>query len=177
MNKTRSNKLFFCEHLFDRENVIYEIRNGFSISNKSGKGLEIFLKESASIEEESNCNRTYVVRDNNTEEIAAYFSLKAGLFSIEADMSENSDDIVSGFDTAPGIELAELYKLNMDEFKKKYPEVKKLDEELLKLRYDAEEKFRESTVEQAKKERQKIIEEEEKGNKNNQNNKKDEKKK
>ena len=75
-----------------------------------------------------------------------------------------------------GIELAELYKLNMDEFKKKYPEVKKLDEELLKLRYDAEEKFRESTVEQAKKERQKIIEEEEKGNKNNQNNKKDEKK-
>ena len=75
-----------------------------------------------------------------------------------------------------GIELTELYKLNMDEFKKKYPEVKKLDEELLKLRYDAEEKFRESTVEQAKKERQKIIEEEEKGNKNNQNNKKDEKK-
>ena len=108
MNKTRSNKLFFCENLFDRENVIYEIRNGFSISNKSGKGLEIFLKESASTEEESNCNRTYVVRDNNTEEIAAYFSLKAGLFSIEADMSENSDDIVSGFDTAPGIELAEF---------------------------------------------------------------------
>ena len=70
--------------------------------------MEIFLKESASTEEESNCNRTYVVRDNNTEEIAAYFSLKAGLFSIEADMSENSDDIVSGFDTAPGIELAEF---------------------------------------------------------------------
>ena len=70
-----------------------------------------------------------------------------------------------------GIELSELYKISMDEFKNKYPEVKKLNEDLLKLRYDAEEKFRAETVKQAQEGRKKIIEEEEakKNNKKNEN--------
>ena len=65
-----------------------------------------------------------------------------------------------------GIERAELYQLNMDEFKKKYPEVKNLSDELIKLRYDAEEKFRNETIKQAQEERNKIINENEKNKKN-----------
>ena len=61
-----------------------------------------------------------------------------------------------------GIEISELYQLNMDEFKKKYPEVKNLSDDLIQLRYDAEEKFRNDTIKQAKEERNKIIEENEK---------------
>ena len=65
-----------------------------------------------------------------------------------------------------GIERAELYQLSMDEFKKKYPEVKNLSDELIKLRYDAEEKFRNETIKQAQEERNKIINENEKNKKN-----------
>ena len=61
-----------------------------------------------------------------------------------------------------GIEPNELYILTMDEFKQKYPEVRSLNQELLKYRYDAEEKFRKETLEQVKEERNKIIEKENK---------------
>ena len=76
-----------------------------------------------------------------------------------------------------GIEPSELYKLNKEEFKKKYPEVKKLDQDLFDYRYEAEENFRNKTIEDVKKERDRIIEEENK-NKENQDsnqNKKNEK--
>ena len=66
-----------------------------------------------------------------------------------------------------GVEISELYQLNMDDFKKKYPEVKNLSEDLIKLRYEAEEKFRNDTIKQAKEERNKIIEENEKEKNNN----------
>ena len=58
-----------------------------------------------------------------------------------------------------GIEPSELYKLNMDEFNKKYPEVKRLSQDLVKYRYEGEEKFRNETIEDVKKERERIIEE------------------
>ena len=61
-----------------------------------------------------------------------------------------------------GIEPSELYKLNTEEFKKKYPEVKQLSQELFQYRYEAEEKFRNETIEAVKKEREKIIENENK---------------
>ena len=76
-----------------------------------------------------------------------------------------------------GVEPKELYKLNVNEFKKKYPEVKKLDKELFQLRYDAEEKFRNDTIEQVKKERQEIIESENKKKEEEENKKKEEEKK
>ena len=69
-----------------------------------------------------------------------------------------------------GIELSELYQLNMDDFKKKYPEVRYLKDDLIKMRYEAEEKFRNETIKQVKEERKKIIEEEN----NNKNDEKEE---
>ena len=59
-----------------------------------------------------------------------------------------------------GIEISELYKISMDDFKQKYPDVRYLDKELLELRYKGENDFRKKTAEQAKEERNKIIEEE-----------------
>ena len=61
-----------------------------------------------------------------------------------------------------GVDPTELYQLNMNEFKKKYPEVKGLDKDLLKFRYESEEKFRKETINQVKEERKIIIESENK---------------
>ena len=57
-----------------------------------------------------------------------------------------------------GVEPSELFQLSLEEYKKKFPEVIGLSEKLLKYRYDAEEKFRNETVEQVKQMRKKIIE-------------------
>ena len=80
-----------------------------------------------------------------------------------------------------GIEISELYKISMDDFKQKYPDVRYLDKELLELRYKGENDFRKKTAEQAKEERNKIIEEEKNkkneekdGDKNNEEQNKDE---
>ena len=52
--------------------------------------------------------RTYLVRDVMTNECAAFFSLKAGLISINEKKSDSSEDNeeINEFDTLPGIELA-----------------------------------------------------------------------
>ena len=56
--------------------------------------------------------RTYLVRDNVTDECVGYFSLKAGLISmneieVEIEDSETGEHkIVREFDTLPGVELA-----------------------------------------------------------------------
>ena len=59
-----------------------------------------------------------------------------------------------------GIEPLELYKLSANDFKKKYPEVKQLSQDLFEYRYDCEEQFRNETIEKVKKERKAIIEQE-----------------
>ena len=61
-----------------------------------------------------------------------------------------------------GVEPNELYKLTKEKFKEKYPELINMNEKLIQIRYDAEEKFREETIKQVKEARTKIIEEEEK---------------
>ena len=61
-----------------------------------------------------------------------------------------------------GVEPSELYKLTLDQYKSKHPEVIGLTEKILQYRYDAEEKFRNDTIEQVKKMRQNIIQTKEK---------------
>ena len=61
-----------------------------------------------------------------------------------------------------GVEPSELYQLTLDQYKKKYPEVVGLSEKILKYRYEAEEKYRNDTIEQVKSMRNKIIQEKEK---------------
>ena len=106
--KVISNEYFYCEHLFERNDIIEELKKDFSIDHESGKGLEIYLKEHSWFDEIYNENRTYIVRDNKTDELVGYFSLKAGLFSIMEKTSLTLDGKTVEFETLPGIELAEF---------------------------------------------------------------------
>ena len=58
--------------------------------------------------------RTYIIRQNKTDECAGYFSLKAGLISLR----ETEMDGEIEFDTLPGVELAN-FAVNAD-YAKKY---------------------------------------------------------
>ena len=106
--KVISNEYFYCEHLFDRKDIIEELKKNFYIYHESGKGLEIFVKEHSANEESRNENRTYIVRDKENDEIAGYFSLKAGLFSIRELSAPGYAGSVVQFDTLPGVELSEF---------------------------------------------------------------------
>ena len=105
--------LFFYEHLLDNPNNAEEIKK-FAVREKSGFGLEIYLKQTAVFDETNRLNSTYLVKDRKTHEIVGYFSLKTGLFTVE--IKENSDY----FDSIPAIELSNfainaLYKRNHPE--------------------------------------------------------------
>lgn len=70
----------------------------FYVKNPKGKGLEVYLKKLALNEEESGESRTYLVRDSQTNEIVAYFSLRAGLIT--------SQTSIFSFSNLTGIELS-----------------------------------------------------------------------
>lgn len=104
--KVISSEYFYCEHLFERNDIVAELQNDFCVFRESGRGLEIYLKDYSGTEENHNENRTYIVRDNKTDEVAGFFSLKAGLFSIREIREPEINGNVAQFDTLPGIELA-----------------------------------------------------------------------
>ena len=111
--------LFYYEHLFDNPNNLKQINN-FAIRERSGYGLELYLKQTSIFDEKNQLNSTYLVKDKNTSEIVGYFSLKTGLFTVESPSSEEY------FDTIPSVELSnfavnELYRAN-------HPEVKQIGE-------------------------------------------------
>ncbi len=92
---------FYCDHIGANENDQRDVMS-FSVRDRRGEGLVDYLQRFAFPDEESHDMRTYLVRDNRTSELAGYFSLKAGIASIN---EEKSGECV-GFDTVPGIELA-----------------------------------------------------------------------
>ena len=92
-------KLFYCAHIRQDDSV--DIKT-FLILRENCQSLAQYLKYEALIDESANKMKTYLVRDKYSNEIAAYFSLKAGLISIE-NSDEERDEF---FDTLPGFELA-----------------------------------------------------------------------
>lgn len=115
--------LFYYEHLFDNPNNLEQIKN-FAIRERSGFGLELYLKETAAFDEEHLLNSTYLVKDKKSHDIVGYFSLKTGLFTVE------SPTIEGYFDTVPSVELSNfavnaLYRAN-------HPEVKQIGEILFR---------------------------------------------
>lgn len=54
-----------------------------------------------------------------------------------------------------GIDPSELYQLTFEEFKLINPDVRHITQDLAKFRYDAEEKYRNESINQVKEERQK----------------------
>ena len=103
---------FYYQHIFDSEDNLEAIRD-FTVSQSSGKGLEEYLKILSAPEEEDNLARTYLVKDIETHEIASYFTLKSGLFTLE--LSENQ------FYTVPSIELSN-FAVNSS-YRKQHPEI------------------------------------------------------
>lgn len=87
---------FTIEHIFDsseNEKLISE----FSALN-GAEGLENYLKNQASSDEENLYARTYLIKDSVTGELAAYFSLRSGLITVQA--------YHESFDTIPAVELS-----------------------------------------------------------------------
>ena len=95
------NELFYCEHISDSEEIRL-LLDGFTVQEKTGQGLVTYLKKFSISDEEMSEMRTYLVRDKITNELVGYFSLKAGLISV----NEISGFLKNKFDCLPGIELA-----------------------------------------------------------------------
>lgn len=89
-----NDELFYIEHLGLDENT-----DCFTVNNPKGKGLESYFRKYAIRDEEENIARTYVIKDNSSKEIVAYFTLRSGLITV-------SRGFLKGFDAITGIELA-----------------------------------------------------------------------
>jgi len=106
---------FYYEHLLESENNLKLIQD-FCVNKESGKGLELYLKSSSANEERENSSRTYLVKDNDTNELVGYFSLRNGLFTISIDDED--------FYSVPAIELSN-FAVNF-KYRKNHPESKLL---------------------------------------------------
>lgn len=116
--------LFYITHLNPASESDIKDIESFSVDRNTGRGLLEYLKHQACIEEDSHEMRTYLVRDVMTKECAAFFSLKAGLISINEKKSDNNknEEVEKEFDTLPGIELAN-FAVNT-EYIKNHPKLK-----------------------------------------------------
>lgn len=94
------NEFFYCEHLTNSAEHISLVKT-MKVKKRQGYGLENFLRNQAFVEENENKNKTYLVRDKISKELVAYFSLKAGLFSME-----NGFLWRKSITAIPGIELS-----------------------------------------------------------------------
>ena len=119
------NRWFRYEHLFARSGTLKEIKS-FTVAKETGKGLEYYIRDIASEEEQKHINRTYIVRDKFSDEIAGYFSLRAGLFTIEDD--DTGSDI--NFYSVPAIELSN-FAVN-SAYREKHPEFAKIGAEIFR---------------------------------------------
>ena len=106
---------FYAKHLNYVNDTIDLLK--FKINRPEGYGLQQYIKYTAVKEESADMMRTYIVRDINTNEVVGYYSLKAGLISINERVIEDNGKKRIVFDTVPGIELAnfavnDIYKEN-----------------------------------------------------------------
>lgn len=109
---------FRYEHIFASSKNLELIKN-FKVAKSSGKGLEFYLKENAAIEEKTKANRTYLVKDKLNDEIAGYFSLRTGLFTLDTSTSEEASMY-----SVSAIELSN-FAVN-SAYKDKHPEINRI---------------------------------------------------
>ena len=95
------NELFSVVHISDDCDAERDILS-FSTREDTGQGLVEYLQTNAIADESAWNMRTYIVRDRRASEMAGYFSLKAGLISLNE--IETEDGVI--FDTLPGVEVA-----------------------------------------------------------------------
>ena len=100
-DKLIDNEIFYCEPLLANEENLRLIQK-FHVAAETGLGLEIYLKKYAVSDELSHEARTYLVKDNMTNEIVGYFSLKTGMVASRKKWSFFHVEI----DSLPAVELA-----------------------------------------------------------------------
>lgn len=112
---------YYCDHIkaSDEKDIsCFEVNNP-----KLAYGLEDYIKNYAWNDEQSGVMRTYVVRDHESDELVGYFSIKAGMVSLnerkEVDKTTGTERIY--FDTMPGIEIAD-FAIN-DVYKKNHNDI------------------------------------------------------
>lgn len=108
-------KTFTYEHLFDSPSNELLIQD-FTVKNPAGKNLARFLKELAPHNETSNADRTYLVKDKVSGEIAGYFALRTGLFALNSGNGR--------IFTVPSVELSN-FAVN-DSYRKSHPDIRKV---------------------------------------------------
>ena len=110
---------FLIEHLDDKQETKEQIAQFSALNDASG--LEYYLKNQALQDEKSFSARTYLIKDKITKELAAYFSLRNGLITVQA--------YHESFDTIPAIELSN-FAVNQN-YRKNHPEIEKLGSYIL----------------------------------------------
>jgi len=102
MPRLYENNLYYCEHLalsLDDRRVNDDIDSFLIAKHAEGKGIMDYLQGPAVSDETAGLMKTYLVRDSETDEFAAFFSLRAGSVKLEF----TTDDKVGIY---PGVELA-----------------------------------------------------------------------
>lgn len=99
--KLIENEIFYCEPLLAKEENLHLLQK-FHVAEETGLGLEMYLKRYAVSDEMSHETRTYLVKDNVTDEIVGYFSLKTGMVASRKKRSLFHMEI----DSLPAVELA-----------------------------------------------------------------------
>ena len=117
-----SDGVYYCEHI--KEADVDELAS-FSV-RKGAYGLEDYIKNYAWNDELKNVMRTYIVRDEDSDEIVGYFSIKAGMVSLNEHkrIDEKTGEERVYFDTMPGVEIAD-FAVN-EAYKEKNGDVKGL---------------------------------------------------
>ena len=120
LNKINYNKNEFlkCEPiLYSKANIC--LVKDFKIDRSTGFGLQRYINEKAVEDEIEHINRTYLIKDIDSNEIVAYFSLKAGAISTKEEIQPDGS---IEFDSIPGIEISN-FAVN-DLYKNAHPETK-----------------------------------------------------
>lgn len=115
MQKLYENELYYCEHLCLTRKVNDELNEFLIVNHPEGKGVMDYLQIQAVKDETAELMKTYLVRDAITDELAAFFSVRAGSVKLEF----VADDKIGIY---PGVELAYL-GVN-DAYIEKHPENK-----------------------------------------------------
>lgn len=115
MHRLYENDLYYCEHLRLTRKVNEELDEFLISKHPEGKGVMDYLQVQAVHDEAEELMKTYLVRDVVTDELAAYFSVRAGSVKIEFVADEKTG-------IYPGVELA-YFGVN-ENYIEKHPENK-----------------------------------------------------
>lgn len=113
-----STDIFKVEQLTNSKKHNEQIRD-FYVAKKTGKGLEYYLEHQALKDEFENSNRVWLVKDKFTDELAGYFALRNGDFTLKHIVNNETYTFA-----VPGIELSN-FAVN-SAYRDKHPDAKGL---------------------------------------------------